>query len=874
MPLKEFTKEIFTQYGFTENDINVYLGYLRVPRATISEVALSLAEEIEIDHDTVAEITVMLEEKGFVKKIEGIIDRYVPLQPYFELFTAESEKFRDAIGKIKDNILADQSNRFEKLEAIQGKSINEVETAVANQIKAFFDDSDAKNSAKKERIENAKGRFADTTKTLESDLHGIIEADYSRLTDDVNKQDKEADDLWDANTGKFTSDNDSLNNTLTEITKGQVISSKEQENKIHGIVDLLQSDLNNISSVFVSDNEGRINKGKDDLNKLIGDLLGDFSNRLSTLETELKKDLDGHVDRHQNISNELKPKMEQILEKYLERMDRVVTELKEKITNILNDHKASVQKTTDTLQEKLKSTIEMRHKTLSEQTTTFKNTALTVIDNLLEHANRFTDFSDDMAHKGFLWMGKKAKYKARNEGVIQDVLQYTAPMKDGFITESDTYISNTRGTTDQFKSDITEIMGNENTALAGESSDLDSKAQATIDAQLETLATDMAGEIDSTLQTGVKDCSDTTIKLKDSLENSIKTHHKTFDDSINRHNEGLQQHKTDFDADIKRKNESWVKDVEVKVSGGKRDVSTEIEKQIQTINEHLDKTKNKNVEHSKTFATDVNETKTKQRALYDALLAKVRSDFDGSKANTSEKINAEIKLWSDESADMDTNLTNMLSDHKSKYEENAKDLENSLSTSTRDTIQNNKDAIADFTLEFMNAIDDSTELAESNEEKLKDIHTASAAIKEITQVTTWHTVGKRALINVIKDAIYRVKSSIIIVTPQVEPEILQLCSQWAYQKKAARFMLTTQWNLAQYGDIITKMKALGNIQFRNLNTQGEYYACTRDAEEVIICPASSKESEMIAMVSNQDGYAKLYSSVIGPMFLSNSRPLK
>jgi len=87
-------------------------------------------------------------------------------------------------------------------------------------------------------------------------------------------------------------------------------------------------------------------------------------------------------------------------------------------------------------------------------------------------------------------------------------------------------------------------------------------------------------------------------------------------------------------------------------------------------------------------------------------------------------------------------------------------------------------------------------------------------------------------------------------------------------------MLTTQWNLAQYGDIITKMKALGNIQFRNLNTQGEYYACTRDAEEVIICPASSKESEMIAMVSNQDGYAKLYSSVIGPMFLSNSRPLK
>ena len=174
----------------------------------------------------------------------------------------------------------------------------------------------------------------------------------------------------------------------------------------------------------------------------------------------------------------------------------------------------------------------------------------------------------------------------------------------------------------------------------------------------------------------------------------------------------------------------------------------------------------------------------------------------------------------------------------------------------------------------MNAIDDSTEIAENSEEKLKDIHTASAAIKEISQVSTWYTVGRDALINVIKDAIYRVKSSIIIVTPMVVPEILQLVSQHAYQKKAARFMLTTQWNLQQYGDIIQKMKALGNIQFRNLNTEGEYYACTRDAEEVILCPASDNEAEMIAMVSNQDGYAKLYSSVIGPMFLSNSRPLK
>jgi hypothetical protein len=35
MSLKEFTKEVFTRYGFSEEHINIYLVYLRVPRASI-----------------------------------------------------------------------------------------------------------------------------------------------------------------------------------------------------------------------------------------------------------------------------------------------------------------------------------------------------------------------------------------------------------------------------------------------------------------------------------------------------------------------------------------------------------------------------------------------------------------------------------------------------------------------------------------------------------------------------------------------------------------------------------------------------------------------------------------------------------------------
>jgi molecular chaperone GrpE (heat shock protein) len=355
-------------------------------------------------------------------------------------------------------------------------------------------------------------------------------------------------------------------------------------------------------------------------------------------------------------------------------------------------------------------------------------------------------------------------------------------------------------------------MVNENNGLETETNDLDFKAQETIDAQLENLATDLAGEVDDTLQTGVKDCSDTNLKLKDSLENSLKQHHRQYDDAINIHKDNSLRHYTNFDSEVKGIKENWMREVDTKFTEGKRD--------------------------------------------------------------SSDNIDSEIRLWDAEAKDMNNSLSSMLADHKTQYEQNAKTLQNSLSNTTRDTIQNVKDAIADFTLQFMNSIDDATELGDTNEDKLKDIHNASSSIPEISKVTTWQVIGRDAMISVMKDAIYRVKSSIIIVMPVVVPEILQVVSEYAFQKKAVRFMLTSHFDLQQYGGILNKMKQLGNIQFRQLQTPSDFYALTRDAEEVILCPHSDKETEMIAVVSNQTAYSVLYSQFIGPIFQANSRPIK
>ncbi|MHA1725211.1 MAG: hypothetical protein ACTSYC_10420 [Promethearchaeota archaeon] len=833
MSLKEFSKEIFTRYGLNDQQIQIYLGYLRVPRATPSQIYLMFLEEDGIDYETIVETTNFLEEKGFLKKIEGAIsglNRYIPLEPYFELFVNESAVFREEIAKIKDNILNEQSTQFSRLDKIQQEKVGEIDTIVGTQVNGFFKKTDNENTEVKNIFKEKKDFFSNTNKTIKNKLHINFENTNAELKGDIQGLDTE----------------------LSSISESHKNSLKSLEQKLHEVKELLNADLKNISKAFVEENEKEINSAKQSISSIVAEMLKDFNERTNELEIELKKNLEEHVDRHASIANELKPQMEQILDKYLERMEKSVADLKNQISKLLKTHENQIQDFTNILENDLKAKIEKRHEILVEQTTNFKNTTLRLIDNLLEHANRFTDFSEDMAKKGFFWIGKKQKYKERNEGVIRDILTYTKPMRESFTTECNEYMDKTRVTSSELKNEISTTFSTENEKIFKETEQLNDDAQRSIEAQLEILATDMASEIDTTLQKGVKDCSDTTVKLKDSLESILSQYNKQYGEEMKRHEETTLRHYTNFDKDIKTKNEDWIKDVEGKFTTGKRNVSNLVESII----------------------SDIDNFVAKRKKVEEDRLKKIRTDFDNSKTFITENINLQITTWNEASDDMETRLENLLNAHKTTCQENASTLQKQLTETIGATINAEKDIFSDFNANFIKTINEATEVAETNEEKLKEIHRASAAIKEPVKITTWHTVGMKALISNIKDMIYRVKSSIIIVTPEVIPEILKFVSEIAYQKKAARFMLTSNFDLGVYGPILNKMKLLGNIQFRQLGTPGEYYAVTRDAEEVIIAPATKDEAQLISVVSTQESYAKLYSQFIGPIFTGHSRPIK
>lgn len=822
--------DLFIQHGLTEDDIKVYIGYLGMPQATVSQI-MSL---LEMEYDTVKGITDKLEEQKFIKKIEGIIERYVPLEPYFTLFTGQSKEFRDAISVIKDNVLADQSAKYDELDGIATDAKTEIENTVANQQGAFNSDANDQGTIATATITKARDRFEETSKKLELEVHQRMDRNYDEFKNDSNELESEIAAKWTAHSTKFTNDNVSLNDKLTGFRDTFKGDSDQLEQSLHQTLD----NLNGQASAHTA-------KGKDDINRLIDDLLGDFGTRVKNLDTEIKTQMDAHVAQHKEHAEGLKPRLDAILQKYMDRMNDVVEDLKNRISNILATHCDHVKNTSETMQENhIKEVQDFEHKTKL------------LIDNLDDISTQLGDVSKFLGSRGSafkaLFIGQHNHWKEVYASVKERIITLGAEIKDQFDKETTEYVDTIRNT-----------LNSENAQLKNESDSLDAHSKEVVNNELGGLATELSQESLDTMQSNIQHCADTSSKLKSSCENTINEHQGNFNTALNGHRDGVlnfnDEYRQKFDADV---------------GTSKAGISEDITKKKQVADTfHADAT-GQHTEHASIFNSDTEEMKQKQNQIYKDRLGKILGDKDADKSKVSNLIDEQIGLFKSECKEMNSNLLAMLDDHKDRFKEVSGTLESSNKNTVDDTIQKIKDSIAEFSLAFMNKIDDAFELGEKNEEKLTEIHNAAHAVRPIDPIKTWHLIGKSALITYLKDVVWRTKSSIIIVTPEAVPEILELIANVAYERKAQKFFLTTHWDLATYGEIIKRMSDLGNVQFRQLKTASDYWAVTRDAEEIMIAPNAPKDSDLVCVVSEQDQYSKLYSQIIGPMFQAQSQPLK
>ncbi|MGQ4915620.1 MAG: hypothetical protein ACP6IU_12900, partial [Candidatus Asgardarchaeia archaeon] len=135
---------------------------------------------------------------------------------------------------------------------------------------------------------------------------------------------------------------------------------------------------------------------------------------------------------------------------------------------------------------------------------------------------------------------------------------------------------------------------------------------------------------------------------------------------------------------------------------------------------------------------------------------------------------------------------------------------------------------------------------------------------------TWHIVGKEAIINRIIDMLRRTKSMITVIVPRIDDIPVDTIKSL---KKTSKVHVLVDTAGNKQHEVIKELIAMPNVRVWHRPAR-DYYACTRDGEEVLIAPAIGSDKEIVALVSEKEEYVILMHKFVGPMWMASSEELK
>ena len=133
--------------------------------------------------------------------------------------------------------------------------------------------------------------------------------------------------------------------------------------------------------------------------------------------------------------------------------------------------------------------------------------------------------------------------------------------------------------------------------------------------------------------------------------------------------------------------------------------------------------------------------------------------------------------------------------------------------------------------------------------------------------------GLEGLKQLVINNISTTKTLIHMILPLILPEFLSYVSEYAYKEKEAKFVLISHWDMNIYGEILSKMITLGNIQIRQLAFSSDVIAVMKDKEELILAPISNNLENLLCIRIRAPEIVNFFNQVFFPLYMGQSRPI-
>ena len=223
-----------------------------------------------------------------------------------------------------------------------------------------------------------------------------------------------------------------------------------------------------------------------------------------------------------------------------------------------------------------------------------------------------------------------------------------------------------------------------------------------------------------------------------------------------------------------------------------------------------------------------------------------------------------------DATDMEKTLLELATQHQADYETNANTLNEKYAAKSDETetiITNRLNAANDAMAQTFR---DSENRTAERAQLLRAVWQEVTNVLPIQGILTWPVVTREAIVEYVKDMLVRTKSTVSVIVPSFD----DLPFDALMQTPSTRRVIVATKILATQRERVQQMLDKGNIQIRQ-RPEGDIFACARDGEEILIAPIYEgiKPAEYVAIISQQDGFAKQFHELMGPMWMSRAQKI-
>lgn len=729
------------------------------------------------------------------------------------LLQQQAESAREKIGREENNIASSLSSSDEAITSMMASASDEIADAIKAEHLQFA-----------EAMKSTASALAEEYVTLENDIHNSLDGKDSEETQLLQEYSGAADQSFssmktkhDAALGSLKS---GIDQELTELSSSAGASVQAIHDKLNELEAKTNSFVDTTMDTMKTTAGSSVQGFHDNLSQYSTDVAADTHSLINIRKEEIRKSLEGMLASIQgSVSQEIAS---------------ISKSLDELAVKIDTSHQGMVTTMASSM-EQTKADLESKLSGISQAT----SAAITQISGDSKAAT--SELADSL-------QSAIGQSKAGVEASTLEFSRSAASLANELHEASSSLVEKMGAQTKQMnallKDEASSIASNGKAHVAEESS----SALNVLEQKLGDSSSRLASEIATSRSTS----SEALATAKQNIQTSISALKDEFAGALDEVREGstsalnaaisnLNAHRTESQSKISMNVDSLVSGLESRLGAGKSELDT-----IVTDSSSLIENNKTGLIQSMTTAGD--DLRSKARAVLVNNLESSGTELDAVASETSQEIqNSYGKLDSQ----LDT-LNGVLAKTVDKLEESSmigltdETLEQAFAPSGRDQV-------------------DTKHIAE----RLGNVWERVKATDFPGAKKTWNVVTRAAVNAHIQDMLTRAKSKVTLIVPEVQDVPVDVLAD--LKTTIGVELVITEGG--QIGQSVRPLVGRGNIRVRT-RSERDVFACVRDSEEVIMAPAASADSDVIGVVSEDDGFVRFVMSIVGPIFQAKTKLLK